>query len=359
MKLIEHFNALFPYDNYYFPEGIFEIIINNKKPIVQCTRVVLLKKILFDLNDELKHIYSTLFSNQNYFTERYPYKDDYGILIKEDVYNKFIERMYSDDKDQIVKLQYICDAFFCLCLSITHELADNSNAIEYINTIRDEKGIEKAQQEFFSVIDYFYKYITIQRAPYINVTDIHFWNIHGMFAYFCKENMELITKVRPIKYDCWEPRMPELGMKAHSFFRENKSISLEDYFIAQSKVYLRLRNYAMAIVYGAMALEITVPEFLNAYLKYKKVDSDSINDFKNKFGLSVRVKAILKLILPQTLNTDIMNAGILIGYRNDVLHRKKISDYFRDKNIDKLLESCEKLSNKVKKEKLKLEATFH
>jgi hypothetical protein len=222
------------------------------------------------------------------------------------------------------------------------------NVIDYINKIRDEKSDKKVKQIYFSVIDEFYKYIIILRSPFINITDINYRNIDGMFCYFCWENLTIMTESRYIRFDYYEPKMDE-SKNIQEFFEKDENILIEDLFMAKAKVYERLHNYSMSIIHAVIALEIVVPKFINKYLKSKGVNSESIEDFNNKFGLSVRVKAILKIILSESFHEDINRVGTIINFRNKIMHRGITNDFFREINVKELIDSSESLILELKK----------
>ena len=361
MKLTEHICALFPYFDYTFPEGEYEITISKKTYSLICNKVILLKKNRFEINNELNEFYNSLKSNDQYFDERFPHPKENSILFLEDYFTIALKE-YCNKTDLEKNIKSIIDSYFCIYIIIEHNYnGARENVNDYIIKIGGETGkdwlkkIPKLKSIYFSVIEEFYKYITILRSPYINVTDINYRNIGNMFTYFCWEDRTLISHEMIIPFDYWEPKSDHLSEKIQDFFDKKEDIPLEDLFMAKAKVYERLHNHSTAIIHTAIALEVVVPKFINEYLRSEGVDSASISDFDNKFGLSVRVKTILKIILETRFHDDINKVGTLIKFRNKIMHEGKTNEFFKNVNVEELIVSSESLILELKERMRQLE----
>lgn len=350
MKFIECVCALFSQMDYTFPEGEYRIKISDKKYHLCSKKVVLLKTKRFKVNEELKEFYKSLESNKKYFVQRFPYSEERGILLLEEYFTIFLKDYCKNDEME-KRIRDMIDFYYYVYIIIEYGYnGAKENVIDYINKVRGEKSDKKVKQIYFSVIDEFYKYIIILRSPFINITDINYRNIDGMFCYYCWEDWTIITKARYIRFDYYEPKMDE-SKNIQEFFDKDENILIEDLFMAKAKVYERLHNYSMSIIHAVIALEIVVPKFINKYLKSKGVNSESIEDFDNKFGLSVRVKAILKIILPESFHEDINKVGTIINFRNKIMHKGITNDFFREINVKELIDSSESLILELKKRK--------
>lgn len=349
LKLIEHICALFPGIDYTFPEGEYRITISNKTHLLACKEVIFLKKNHFEVTEKLKEFYNFLKSNKQYFIQKFPYIEEHGILFLKNYFAVALKD-YCQRIDIEKEIKGLIDYYYCLYIVIDHDYkGTRQNAIEYIKKVRGLKEIDSLKQIYFSVVEEFYKYIIILRSPYINITDINYKNIDGMFTYFFWEDLTLITEERVIPFNYYEPTMDHLCKNVQEFFDKNENIPIEDLFMAKAKVYERLHNHSMAIIHTVIALEIVVPKFINEYFKSVGVDSDSILDFDNKFGLSVRVKAILKIILTKGFHEDIKKVGTIIKFRNKIMHEGKTNDFFKNINVEELIVSSELLILELKK----------
>ena len=361
LKLTEHICALFPTNYYTFPEGEYKITISKKTYLLNCKKVTLLRERRFEINDEFNKLYRFLESNDQYFIQRFPYSEERGILLLKDYFLTVVEK-YFKKNDLDKKIMSITESYFCIYIIIEHDYnGARENAINYININQSGTGEDwlkvssKYKNIYFSVVEKFYQYIMIIRSPYINVTDINYKNIDSMFTYYCWEDRTLLTKVNYILFNHFEPKFDDSNEAIQDFFDKNKEIPLEDFFIAKAKVYERLHNYSMAIIHTVIALEIVVPKFINIYLKSKGVDSKSISDFDNKFGLSVRVKSFLKIILETKYHEDIKKVGTIIGFRNKIMHEGRTKESFNNVDIKELILSSESLILELKERTKQLE----
>lgn len=356
LKLIEYICALFPQTDYTFPEGNYRITMSNKTYLLTCKRMILLKTNRFvEVSAKLRKFYNSLKSNGHYFDQRFPYPKERGLLLHKDYFTTALED-YCKKIDCKKGILSMIDDYYCLYLTVENNYnGPRENVIEYINKIRGGQEIRKSEQIYFSVVEEFYKYIIILRSPYINITDINYRHIDTMFTYFCWEDQTLITEEMFVPFCYWEPRIYHLSTKIQDFFNKKVDVPIEDLFMAKAKVYERLNNNSMAIIHTVIALEIVVPKFINRYLDSMGVDADSVKDFNNKFGLSVRVRAILKIILPAEYHENIWKVGTIIKHRNKIIHEGKTNDFFKGINVRELITASESLIIQLKKRTKQLE----
>lgn len=348
LKLIECVCALFSDMDYTFPEGEYKIKISNNKYHLNSKKVVLLRTKRFELNEELKQFYKSLKMKNENLVQRFPYLEKRGLLLLEEYFTIFLKDYCKNDEKE-KRIKDMIDSYYCIYIILEYNYdGTKAKIFDYIKEIRDEKSDKKVKQIYFSIIDEFYKSIIILRSPFINITDINFRNIDGMFSFFCLEDSTVLTKTRFFRFDFYEPKMDE-SKNIQEFFDKDENIPIEDLFMAKAKVYERLHNYSMSIIHAVIALEVVVPKFINEHLKSKGVNSESIVDFDNKFGLSVRVKAILKIILPESFHEDITKVGTIINFRNKIMHKGITNDFFREINVKELIDSSESLILELKK----------
>lgn len=351
MILNEYICGLFSDLDFCFPEGEFPITISkNLSCPLNSIRMVLLNKKKFAVSEELKDFYTIIEENE-LFKNRFPYYQERGILINESFFSKFVKTYCLKDKKRIETILGLTSRYYCLYIKMEHSMNGTIlDLFDYLNSIRGKEGMEIAKKHFFSAIGEFFDYVTIFRSPYINITDLNYRHVKGVFAFFCDTDNRVLTNIRPITFDYWEPKVtPAFKKHAKDFFDKKVSIPLDELFMAKAKVYSRLENYSMAIIHAVISLEIVVPGFINKYLRTHGVDPDSIQDFNNKFGISVRVKTILKLILPFKDHYLIKNVGTTIKYRNKIMHEGKTNEFFVNINVEELVNDCEKLAKLIKK----------
>jgi len=168
-----------------------------------------------------------------------------------------------------------------------------------------------------------------------------------MFSFFYNNDMSFSTVVRPIL--CyWEPKVKEGAQdKAAEHFRNSENIPIEKLAMARARVHAERQHHTLAIIHAVMALEVVVPEFINRFLKNNGVSEAVVDDFNHKFGLSVRVKAFLKVILPKKSHGTIDNAGAAIKHRNKILHEGLQDASLSSVKVNKLVQSCDELINNI------------
>ncbi len=340
MDLHENIFGLFDYYAYSFPDGKFPSIINNEQEIlITSCSVVILDEMLFKLNDNLYDFFKEIKNHPQYKKNSYPFIDE-KIIIKRDL---FLSITKAIDKEKVRIIFKLVDFEYLVNIKLIHKNVDEI-PINYINKIRNEEGMNKIKKLYFNEIRKFYDLICVIQSPYINSLEINHIKSDGIYSYFQDEIGEVITKVRVYKYDCWMPRLDNLKDKIVNKMNKSDEIPLQDFFIARSKVNLRHENYTMALLDAVISLEIVVPKIVNLFLQKKGASKETINDFDHKFGLSVRVKAILKVILPETTHVIIDKVGQAISLRNKIMHEGLTNDKL-DKSIkiQELIESCEKL----------------
>jgi len=351
MNLKECIHALFPYDDYTLPEGKYTVYVSGEEYQLECYEVVLIEYSKFKLNSDLIKLYNKLKKEKETQDRRLPYPQDDRILVMEKYFEDEIKNFATGNEELLKSIRIMVTHHYLICMNFSHIYnGDESGVTDYINKIRDTEGITKAQKKFFTVVEEFYKYVVILRAPWVDILEINYQRISGMFAYFQNEENVIITETIVYPFDYWSPTWEYLKKDVQEFFNRFRNVPLEDLFIARAKINERLGDYTSAIINAVISLEIVIPNFINIYLKTKGVSKEAILDFNNKFGLSVRVKAILKIILPKKHHHTIDSVGIAIKYRNRILHEGKTNEFFTGINVKELVEASEILINELKDE---------
>ena len=350
MTIIEYICGLFPSRDYSFPEGDFNISSANKKYTIQSMLVVRLDKRLFGITEELKRFYSLLINKSKKFISRLEYHDDLGILISERFFRKNLDEYCKEKEDLRVIILRLCEECYSINIRVMHEFNNKEMAVlDYINKIRDTEGDERIKKIFFQVVRRFHEIVMISRAPYAALIEVNFLYLNGVYGYFCDDKNMILTKVKMHKFDYWEPKITGLNSFVKKHLNKNAGVPLSQLLVAKAKIYYRLNNYSMSIIHIVIALDIIVSSYLNNVLKGHGVNSDAVEDFHNKFGLSVRVKALLKLVLPRKQHHLLKNAGIAISHRNKIIHEGKSDEALENSNIEKIINDCAELINVLNK----------
>ena len=171
-----------------------------------------------------------------------------------------------------------------------------------------------------------------------------------MFAYFANDTGKVLTEVRPI-LSFWTPKEPSHAAEdAEAFFQRGGNIPIEDLSLARALVYEECQHFSLAIIHAVIALEVVVPSFTNSFFALNGVSQSAIDDFNKKFGLSVRVKALLKTVLPRTTHPIIDSAGQAINYRNKILHEGLSEASLNSVDVHKMIFACKELVETIRKE---------
>lgn len=342
MILYENIFGLFDYYAYSFPDGDFSsIIYNNQEILITSCSVVILDEVLFHLNDDLFAFFNEIKNHPEYDNNSYPFIDG-KIIIKN---NFFFSIVHDFDKEKLKTIFKLVDHEYLVNIKLTHKDVD-IEPINFINMIRNKEGMSKIKKLYFNEIRKFYDLICVIQSPYINSLEINQIKSDGIYSYFQDENYNEITKVRVYTYDCWMPKLDDLKDKLVNKMTKSEEIPLQELFIARSKVNLRHENYTMALLDAVISLEIVVPKTVNLFLQKKGASKETINDFDHKFGLSVRVKAMLKVILPESTHHIIDKVGQAISLRNKIMHEGLTNDKLdKSINIQELIKSCEQLES--------------
>lgn len=335
MKMVGNLYGLFPFKYFSCPEGIFNINVHKKKYELHCQRVILLKKSLFLELDVINEFYLKIEKKSKKLVNRIPYIDDYGLLLNKEFFEKELS------KSSMKNLLYgLVSEYYCLSIIIDENYdGESKNIIEYLNVNWNENKRIIFKEVFFRVVKVFYENVMIYRAPYIEIIDISEYYVGWICMYFTDEKQKIITKTLPFEFDCWSPQ-PNIITKDLI----EVSRAYEALFMAKAKIYLRHKSFTMSIIYSVIALEMIVPKFINNYFKYKGIDSDTLNDFNGKFGLSIRVKALLKIILPSYVHGLLKNVGKTIKFRNKIMHEGLTDEFFtNNQEVKEMIEDCEML----------------
>ncbi len=350
MILIEHICGLFPYSDFTYPEGEYSFNIANKQYTLFCTRVVRLERIHFVIRKDLNSFFTKIENNSRMIVSKLAYPHESGILLSLEYFNKAIKKFCKEDKQLEKYLKSIGEVHYCLRVEDRHVFDDSQiSPNDYIDRVIKAEEHIKLKVAYFTIIRKFHEYLMILRAPYIKIIDVNYFFIEGLFGFFCSENHKQFSKPQIYRFDFYQPIAQKFQKNVKRFFQDNSEIPTEDLLIAKAKTYLHLNNASMAIINIVIALDMIVPRFINMYLKDMGVDKDSIEDFNNKFGLSVRVKAILKILLPINNHGLINNVGVAIKFRNKIIHDGKTDDFLAGHNIGRIIQDCIELIDVIKK----------
>ncbi len=348
MKLYENICGLFPFGDFEYPEGEFKITIQDTTYEVKCREVFLFRKDYYDFTSELSKIREEILRLDKK-TDLLPYHKDHGILVYSDLFNEAFNNILKDNIEKRRAIIGLMKHYYCLKVVREHEINETiKDPMDYINSIHIDKGIIESKKIFFEIVREYHDCTMIFRSPYVNLIDVNYLYLKGVYSFFCFENGEQFTECIPFRFNYYNPKADKLALKIQEIFDTKQDLGIEDLFLAKAKIYMRLENYTMAILHAVIGLDVIVPKFINEYLKSKGVNSEAIQDFNNKFGLSVRVKAILKIILPRSYHKYLKNVGIAIGYRNRIMHEGKTNTYFKSTNVAELVKSCDEFIKIIK-----------
>lgn len=344
MKLFECIYGFFDPLDCNFVEGSFQIKIKNKPYNLVSREVVKLDQHVFEQFDELTEYYHEF--NEKIKESRDSIPSERYIVVTNNYYKKHLTELSIQNPYLEKKIRYLIKRRYCLEIRIDHQC--EGDPFEYINNVRDIDGIKVVKGIFLSIVREFNNYHILIKAPHIYLADIHFRSTDGIFSYFCSEEGRCITKVRPIM-SWWTPKLEgDAEEKAREFFKKGEPAPIEDMLMARALVYAEQQQLSLAIIHAVMTLEVLVPEFINTYLKTKGVSKSTIDDFNRKFGLSVRVKAMLKVILPKNNHSTIDLAGQAVKCRNDILHTGLSDLSLSSAKVKELVHACELLMGVIK-----------
>lgn len=346
MKLYEYIYGLFDKSDYSFITGSYPIRIGHHVYPLDCQDVMRLSKHQCDLFPELSTIYASIDKATDGSGDVVPCIK--SLLINENYFTEYINKLLRTNDSLVQKLHSLTTRYTCIRIRIDHET--NADPFDYMNSVRNVDGIDQARMALLLAVREFHNFHILTMAPYVYVTDVHCRNIDGMFAYFADDTGKVLTEVRPI-LSFWTPKEPPNAAKeAEDFFRRGGDIPIEDLSLSRALVYEECRHFSLAIIHAVIALEVVVPAFTNKFFALNGVSKSAIEDFNNKFGLSVRVKALLKTILPKTTHPIIDAAGQAISQRNKILHKGISESSLNSGDIHKMIYACKKLVEIIRKE---------
>lgn len=334
IEIIEYIYALFDRFEASFINGEFEIKLNSKNFHLKSIEVLVFNNEALS-TFELSSILDSFFSLPDFKHNSIP--NERLTIIYFDYYKKHIANLVDNDLIE-KKLQLLATMYECLMISINHKV--KNEIFEYIKTIRDENGLTDIKNTFLKVIREFQDYHILTEAPYVYLSDIHFRKCDGIYSYFSYEDQRVITKVRGIS-NLWTPKKQDNAYElAKEYFEKNNEFDISDMLMARARVYSEQQNCVLAILNAVMSLEVIVPKVTNLYLKQHLVSTSVIQDFDKKFGLSVRVKAFLKIIFPTTVHKVIDKVGEIITFRNRIVHEGWQESKFDHNKIHDLIDNC-------------------
>lgn len=292
-------------------------------PYYVCQANLGLKTFYTDIKSELK-MHKNCYQNENTL---YVFNDFFGEFMKSYKFKK-------KSNEKIIYSSVGC--YHSLCVKIDQKKS-------YLNSIlgckREDEDVNKIRRIFLNVVREFNNYHIIHQAPYHFNPDLHYRNNDGIFTFFYDPKEKFFTNGVSIR-NLFTPIFDEkFKGEINKHFENNESLHIANIMISKSFTYENLENFSMAIIHAVIALESIIPTYFEKVLKNKKVDKKSIEEFSNKFGLNVRVKAGLKLLLSGEHHSNIDKVGTLIKYRNDIMHKGVVNSYFYDKKINELLKA--------------------
>jgi hypothetical protein len=345
-KLYENIYGFFEYNSCTFAEGAFNISFDNATYKLISKRIVKINRKVFDLFHDLPPIFSFLKSIDKDSEHTFP--NSYYLIIEMDYFDNIISN-YIDDKKEKQKINLLSSIYHLVKVRIEH-LSEFDDNFEYINNCRDRKGISDGKEIFLKVVREFHNYHIVNEAPYHYMSDIHYRNIDGIFSFFSDAFENRISNVQSYS-NYWIPKhKKDFQEKTQNFFNTNSIIRIEDLLISKALVYSEQRHYSLAIIHAVMSLEVVVPVLTNMYLKYHDVQRQAIKDFDNKFGLSVRVKAFMKVVFQKEVHPIIDSVGEAISIRNKILHSNFSEQLLSTNKTSELVNSCNLLKDLISAE---------
>jgi len=258
MILLENICGLFPFGDFEYSEGEFKITVSNTTYKLTCEEVFLFKKVYFDFTSDLLRIKEELLKRPEAIL---PYDEDRGILVNSNVFEEVYKHLFGKKKDDkywaIYGLMKHC---YWLKVVREHEIDEKLiNPEEYIRKIYLDKEIEESKKIFFTIVREFHDRTMIFRSPYVNLIDINYLYMEGVYSFF--ENEMFITSCIPFLFNYFNPKADMITLRLQETFDKKEEIAIEDLFLAKAKVFLRLENFTMAIVHAVIGLDVIVPKF--------------------------------------------------------------------------------------------------
>jgi len=344
MRLFEYIYAFFDIMDSSFIEGKFTLFINRKPYELMSRDVVILDKHDFEVFDELIPYYEYLSKKSIDNVDSVPSTKSTIVTLK--YFKNHLARYKGLDDKAKAKIKILSKRSHCIEVKIGHDL--DGDPFAYFNTVRDRNGLEIGKNIFLNLVRQFNDYHILSKAPYVYLTDIHFRTTDGMFCYIGSESTRRISNVQPV-LSFWTPKFEiKAKDKAQDYFKKD-TFPIEDMLMAKALVYAEQQHLSFAIIHSVMTLEVVVPKLIDTYLTSKGVTRSTVQDFNKKFGLSVRVKAFLKLILPKSNHHIIDTVGQAVKIRNDILHKGLQDPALTVENVKSLVDSCQSLKIIVEK----------
>lgn len=343
MNIYSYFNFL---DTVYV-EGEYPITIRGTTYKLNSYSCHLLKRWTFESLDltELFDSYKSELSSCASFV-----KGPGSFSVSEADYDPIISKSERFEKKMNQKVAAITDYCTRVGIAIPVKIEKNSedeSTIEAIGRVYTREKIQKQKILFLAALREFQSYHELTRAPHIYQNNIHFRDTEGIFAFFSWPDGNIITEPASI-HSWWTPKFDDNAQQsALAHFNAGHKIEVKDLLMARSLIYNEQFNYSLAIIHAVMSLEVIVPNFINSYFASKGVGQKAITDFNSKFGLSVRVKALLKIILPKEHHQTIDTVGELIATRNKIIHDGLDDIGLIDMNVDGLIKAALKLKGVI------------
>lgn len=320
-----------------FLDGEYNVHANGKIYQLTSTKVAILRNDAFEAFEELLPFLDFLKVLPDFVKHTTP--NEHLTIIDYDFYKKALSD-FTTDVSLIKKIQFIVKHYY-QCLSVKIEHSYTGKPFDYLNNINDNGDRDKAANIFLRAIREFQDYHILAESPYVYLSDVHFRKTEGMYSYCSDSNGKVFTKTRPM-LDCWTPKKADDAQeKARVYFDSGNQYDIAEMLMARARAYSEQKSSRLAILHAVMSLEVIVPKVTNLYLKHNSVSRATIDDFDKKFGLSVRVKAFLKIIFPiASAHAVIDKVGETIALRNKIVHEGLQETSFDSKHTEELINNC-------------------
>jgi hypothetical protein len=141
MKLYEYIYGLFDNVDYTFITGSYPIRIGNRSYPLDCQHVIRLNKHKCDCFPELATIYANIDKETDDSENAVPCIN--SLLINKPYFKEHVKKLSSSDDFLAQKLLSLATYYTCIRIRIDHET--DAAPFDYINSVRNDDGIDQAR----------------------------------------------------------------------------------------------------------------------------------------------------------------------------------------------------------------------